>query len=202
MPEDTPIAEQSPALEATLVGDHQKHRRRSRQRALFEWGAILIVAVSVSFFMRAYALQTFFIPSGSMEPTLQIGDRIIVSKLSLDFGSIHRGDILVFKAPPAEHCGEVVTDLVKRVIGLPGDTLTSQGNTIFVNGQSLKETWTHYEPLSTPITKTVVPPNQYFMMGDNHPNSCDSRMWGTVPRSDIIGRAFLRIWPLSRAGLL
>lgn len=178
------------------------HRRRSRQRALFEWGAILIVAVSVSFFMRAYALQTFFIPSGSMEPTLQIGDRIIVSKLSLDFGSIHRGDILVFKAPPAEHCGEVVTDLVKRVIGLPGDTLTSQGNTIFVNGQPLKETWTHYEPLSTPITKTVVPPNQYFMMGDNHPNSCDSRMWGTVPRSDIIGRAFLRIWPLSRTGLL
>ena len=164
--------------------------------------AILVVAVAVSFLMRTYALQTFFIPSGSMEPTLQIGDRIIVSKLSLDFGSIHRGDILVFKAPPAEHCGEPVTDLVKRVIGLPGDHLTSRGNTIYVNGTALDETWTHYEPLATPIGQVTVPANSYFMMGDNHPDSCDSRMWGTVPRSDVIGRAFLRIWPIARFGFL
>ncbi len=177
-------------------------RRPSRQRTILEWVAILMVAVAVSFLMRTYALQTFFIPSGSMEPTLQIGDRIIVSKLSLDFGSIHRGDILVFKAPPAEHCGEPVTDLVKRVIGLPGDHLTSRGNTIYVNGAPLNETWTHYEPLATPIGQVTVPANHYFMMGDNHPNSCDSRMWGTVPRSDIIGRAFLRIWPVSRFGFL
>ncbi len=202
MPEDAPTAEQSPTYSDLPPIEHKIRRRRSRQRAILEWVAILVVAVSVSFLMRTYVVQTFFIPSGSMEPTLQIGDRIIVSKLSLDFGSIHRGDILVFKAPPAEHCGEVVTDLVKRVIGLPGDVLTSRGNTIFINGKPLKETWSHYEPLSTPITRTVVPPNQYFMMGDNHPNSCDSRMWGTVPRSDIIGRAFLRIWPLSRIGWL
>ena len=184
------------------TGPSKARRRRSRQRAAIEWVAILVVAVAVSFVMRSYALQTFFIPSGSMEPTLQIGDRIIVSKLSLHFGAIHRGDILVFKAPPAEHCGEPVTDLVKRVIGLPGDHLTSRANTIYVNGQALKETWTHYEPLSTPIGNVTVPANQYFMMGDNHPNSCDSRMWGTVPRSDIIGRAFVRIWPLSRFGFL
>ena len=152
--------------------------------------------------MRTFAFQTFYIPSGSMEPTLQVGDRIIVDKLSVDFGTIHRGDIIVFKAPPAENCGEVVTDLVKRVIGLPGDHLTSKGNTIFVNGNALRETWTHTEPLGEVVGHVTVTKNHYFMMGDNHSNSCDSRMWGTVPKSDIIGKAFLRIWPLSRIGLL
>ena len=152
--------------------------------------------------MRSYVVQTFYIPSASMEPTLLIGDRIIVSKVSVEFGTIHRGDILVFKAPPAEHCGEVVTDLVKRVIGLPGDHLTSKGNTIYVNGHALRETWTHYEPLGGAIGHVTVPPNSYFMMGDNHPDSCDSRMWGSVPKSYVIGKVFLRIWPLSRVGLL
>ncbi len=152
--------------------------------------------------MRTFAFQTFFIPSASMEPTLQIGDRIIVSKLSVDFGTINRGDVLVFRAPPAENCGEPVTDLVKRVIGLPGDHLTSKGNTIYVNGAAFKEAWTHTEPLGSAIGNVTVAPNQYFMMGDNHGNSCDSRMWGTVPRSYIIGKAFLRIWPIGRLGFL
>ena len=169
---------------------------------MVEWIAIVIVAILVSFLMRTFAFQTFFIPSGSMEPTLQIGDRIIVDKLAVDFGTIHRGDILVFKAPPAENCGEVVTDLVKRVVGLPGDHLTSKGNTIYVNGKALKETWTHTEPLGQAIGHVTVAKNHYFMMGDNHDNSCDSRMWGTIPKSDVIGKAFLRIWPLSRIGFL
>ncbi len=173
-----------------------------RQRGFLEWVVIVLIAAGVSFFLRAYVVQTYFIPSGSMEPTLQIGDRIVVSKLSVDFGTIHRGDILVFRAPPSEHCGEPVADLVKRVIGLPGDHLTSRGNTIYVNGHPLKETWTHVEPLGTPIGNVTVPANSYFMMGDNHPNSCDSRMWGTLPRQYVIGKVFLRIWPLSRLGFL
>jgi signal peptidase I len=137
-----------------------------------------------------------------MEPTLQIGDRLIVNKLSVDFGTIHRGDIVVFKAPPSENCGVKVADLVKRVIGVPGDHLTSKGNTIYVNGKPLKEPWTHTEPLGPAIGKVTVSANHYFMMGDNHSDSCDSRSWGTVPRSDIIGKAFVRIWPLSRIGFL
>lgn len=152
--------------------------------------------------MRTYAFQTFYIPSGSMEPTLQIGDRIIVNKLAITWGTIHVGDIVVFKAPPAEDCGEPVTDLVKRVIGVPGDSLKSEGNTIYVNNKPLDETWTHTEPLGGAITPITLKANQYFMMGDNHSDSCDSRMWGTVPRSDIIGKAFVRIWPLSRIGFL
>ena len=131
-----------------------------------------------------------------------IGDRIIVNKLSVDFGTIHTGDIIVFKAPPAENCGTPVTDLVKRVIGVPGDILTSKGNTIYIDNKALKETWSHYEPLGKPIGRVKVKPGQYFVMGDNHPDSCDSRYWGTVPRSDIIGKVFLRIWPLKRISFL
>ena len=190
----TPEAESAPTAPPS--------RRQRRRRVFVEWIVIVIAAVLVSFFMRTFAFQTFFIPSASMQPTLMIGDRIIVSKLSVDFGTIHRGDILVFKAPPAENCGEPVTDLVKRVIGLPGDHLTSKGNTIYVNGNPIDETWTHTEPLGQAIGNVTVKSNQYFMMGDNHSDSCDSRMWGTVPRSDIIGKAFLRIWPVSRIGFL
>jgi signal peptidase I len=175
---------------------------KPRRRALIEWTAIIIIAVLVSFLMRTYAFQTFYIPSGSMEPTLQIGDRIIVNKLAVTWGTINIGDIVVFKAPPAEDCGEPVTDLVKRVIGIPGDSLRSKGNTIFVNNQPLVEKWTHTEPLGGAITPITLKANQYFMMGDNHSDSCDSRMWGPVPRSDIIGKAFVRIWPLSRIGFL
>jgi signal peptidase I len=169
-----------------------------------EWVLIIALAVLVSFVVRTFVFQTFFIPSGSMEPTLQIGDRIVVSKLSVDFGTIHRGDILVFKAPAAvrTECGDDVADLVKRVIGLPGDHLTSKGNTIYVNGSPLKQTWSHYEPIGRAIGHVTVAKNHYFMMGDNEPDSCDSRYWGTVPRSNIIGKAILRIWPFSRIGSL
>jgi signal peptidase I len=201
--EDTPV-ESSGVLtsEEPPTTPPPPPRKKPRRRALIEWTAIIIIAVLVSFVMRTFAFQTFYIPSGSMEPTLQIGDRIIVNKLAVTWGTIHIGDIVVFKAPPAENCGEVVTDLVKRVIGLPGDHLTSKGNTIYVNGKALNETWTHTEPMGQPIGKVTVPANNYFMMGDNHSDSCDSRMWGTVPRSDIIGKAFVRIWPLSRIGFL
>jgi len=176
----------------------KSHRRRSR----IEWAVILVVALVASLALRGFAFQTFYIPSGSMEPTLMVGDRIVVDKLAVDWGTVNRGDVVVFHAPPAENCGAAVSDLVKRVVGLPGDTVSSDNNTILINGQPLAERWPHTEPLGTPIRTFKVPANSYFMIGDNHNNSCDSRMWGSVPRSDIIGKAFLRIWPINRAGLL
>jgi signal peptidase I len=180
-------------------------KQRSRQRSLVEWLIVIVVAVLVSLLIRTYVFQTFFIPSGSMEPTLHIGDRIIVNKLSVELGTIHVGDILVFKAPKAvaTDCGDTVADLVKRVIGVPGNVLYSKGNTIYVDGKPLNQPWTHVAEIGVkPITKQVVKPNHYFMMGDNEPNSCDSRYWGQLPRSDVIGKAFVRIWPLSRLGWL
>jgi len=88
------------------------------------------------------------------------------------------------------------------VIGTPGQTLTSKGNVVYVDGKPLKEPWTYWPTLNPPITKITLKANQYFVMGDNRANSCDSRFWGPVPRSDIIGKAFFRIWPLSRIGFL
>lgn len=177
-------------------------RAHSRSRVTAEWVIVIIVAVVASLLIRTYVFQTFFIPSASMEPTLQIGDRLMVNKLSVEFGTIHVGDVVVFKAPPSENCGTPVADLVKRVIGTPGDVLTSKGNTIFVNGVALDEKWPHTEPLGPPIRRVKVAPNHYFVMGDNHSDSCDSRSWGTVPRSDIIGKVFVRIWPVSRIAWL
>lgn len=203
-----------PEVSSVLTSDepapptpHAKTKNR-RRRLIIEWAAILVIAVLASVLLRTFAFQTFFIPSGSMEPTLQIGDRIIVNKLSVTFGTINVGDIIVFKAPPAENCGEPATDLVKRVIGVPGDSLESNNNSILIKkpGQShyylLHERWTHTEPIGEAIQPITLKKNQYFVMGDNHSDSCDSRMWGTVPRSDIIGKAFVRIWPLSRIGFL
>jgi len=198
----TPPGDAPQPAEDGVATPPEPRRARRRRRLVLEWTFIIVLAVAVSFIMRTYVVQTFFIPSASMQPTLQVGDRILVSKLSVDFGTIHRGDIVVFKAPPAEHCGDAVSDLVKRVIGLPGDHLTSRGNTIYVNGKRLDETWSHIEPLSTPIGHVTVPANSYFVMGDNHPNSCDSRFWGSVPRKDLIGKVFFRIWPPSRIGFL
>ncbi|MGB8178879.1 MAG: signal peptidase I [Acidimicrobiales bacterium] len=180
-------------------------KRRSYQKSLIEWAIVIVVAVLVSLLIRTYVFQTFFIPSGSMEPTLQIGDRIVVDKLAVEFGTIHVGDILVFKAPKAVAtvCGDGVADLVKRVIGVPGDHLKSVGNNIYVNGKLLQQPWTHVAQIgSRPIKPTVVKRNHYFMMGDNEPDSCDSRYWGQIPRSSVIGKAFIRIWPLRRFGFL
>jgi signal peptidase I len=176
---------------------------RSSRRVLIEWAVILVIAVTASLLIRTFAVQTFFIPSKSMKPTLHEGDRILVNKLSVDFGTINVGDIIVFKAPPKEHCeAGGPEDLVKRVIGLPGQHLTSKGNTVYVNGKALKEPWTYFHTIGTPIGHVTVPKNSYFVMGDNRADSCDSRIWGTVPRSDIIGKAFLRIWPPSRIGFI
>ncbi len=172
-------------------------------RTLIEWITVVALALVLALVLRANVVQTFFIPSGSMIPTLQVGDRIVVSKLSVEWGTIHRGDIVVFRRPPREDCGGAeVNDLVKRVIGLPGDRLTSKGNTIYINGRALHETWSHTEPLGTPIDPITVPKDEYFMMGDNHGSSCDSRYWGPIKRSLIVGKVFMRVWPLSRFSFL
>jgi len=172
-------------------------------RWIVEWLGIILVALSAAFLIRAYVFQTFYIPSVSMVPTLQVGDRIIVSKLSTTFGDINRGDVIVFKHPPREDCGGDTgpnSDLVKRVIGMPGDELTSRNNTIYVNGKKLVERWEHAPDLGSEIGYVKVPKGHYFMMGDNRPSSCDSRMWGTLPESLIVGKVVLRIWPLSQFG--
>ena len=177
--------------------------QQRRTRWILEWVVIILFAFLAAFILRLFFFQTFYIPSASMYPTLQVGDRILVSKISVELGTINRGDILVFRRPPNEDCGGAqVNDLVKRVIGLPNEMIWSSGQTIYINGTVLKQPWTH-EPLgSTPITKQRIPKDSYFMMGDNEGLSCDSRYWGPIQHSYIVGKVFFRIWPFSRMGFL
>ena len=129
---------------------------------------------------------TFYIPSQSMFPTIKAGTHVVASPLSAS-AKIKRGEIVIIAAPAKAQqvCG-ASGDLVKRVIGLPGDQLTSRGSTIVINGVPLRQTWTHTEPLGTPIKSVTIPSGHFFVMGDNQPNSCDSRLWGTVRRSNIL----------------
>jgi signal peptidase I len=181
-------------------------------RWIREGGFIVVVALSLAVLLRLFVVQTFFIPSGSMEPTLKIGDRILVNKLSYHFHSVHRGDIVVFKRPADENCGGApVNDLVKRVIGLPGETISlTKGakSYVVINGKRLHEPWlpssvqgvTYPGPAGTSYNLEkpyLIPPNDYFVMGDNRTESCDSRYWGPISRSLIVGKVEVRIWPVT-----
>ncbi|MDA8148442.1 MAG: signal peptidase I [Actinomycetota bacterium] len=184
---------------ATIGAASGGHEKRSH-RGWVEWGIILALAVVIAILVRTFVFETYYIPSGSMIPTLEIGDRIVVNKLAYDFHSVHTGDIIVFARPPKEDCpGPPVADLVKRVIGLPGQRISSSGNTVLINGKPLPEPWLPKgEPLGPPITPMTIPPNSYYVLGDNRPNSCDSRYWGVVPKKLIVGKVDAIIWPLSQ----
>jgi signal peptidase I len=189
-----PAAPGRPAgREARVPGSH-------RRRWLVELGILVLVAVVLAVLLRAFVVQVFYVPSTSMLPTLRPGDRILVDKLSYHLHAVDRGDIIVFARPPAEHCGgPVVPDLVKRVIGLPGDRISSRGNQVVIDGKPIPQPWLPTGTvLGKPIPPTVVPPNSFYVLGDNRARSCDSRYWGVVPRSLVVGKVVAVIWPLSR----
>jgi signal peptidase I len=164
---------------------------------------ILAIAVIVAVVLRVFVVQTFYIPSPSMTPTLKVGDRILVNKLAYRFHGVGRGDIIVFRRPPAEDCGTPVNDLVKRVIGLPGETISDKNGTVYIDGRVLVQPWLPRNDPDT-YTPTFAPkkigPSSYFVMGDDRAVSCDSRSWGTVSRSLIVGKVEMRLWPLGRLG--
>ncbi|HTZ07607.1 MAG TPA: signal peptidase I [Acidimicrobiales bacterium] len=178
-------------MTATLT---QPTRRPSRVRTLMGWLVFIVVVLAVAAGTRAWILQTYYVPSPSMTPTLLPGDRIIVDKLS---GTIHRDDIIVFHNVAADVGGPPV--LVKRVIGLPGETISSVGTTILIDGKPLAEPWLPKlvgicsEP-SEHITATRIQANHYFVMGDCRGDSGDSRYWGTVPVGNVIGKVDMVIW--------
>jgi signal peptidase I len=173
------------------------HRARRGSRWIIEWAIVLVVAVVVAVGIRTYVVQTFFIPSASMEPTLMIGDRILVDKISYHLHPIHRGDIVVFATPPGEDAGPNVKDLVKRIIGLPGETISSAGGQVVINGRLLREPFLPPGTVTTGIVTQKVPPYEYFVMGDNRSDSQDSRFFGPIHRSLIVGRVVVKIWPLT-----
>jgi signal peptidase I len=179
-----------------------KARRRSNGfRQTVEWVVLVIGALLIALLIKTFLFQAFYIPSASMDPTLKVHDRVLVNKLSYHLHSVHRGDVVVFKAPPVERTAQI-KDLVKRVIGLPGDTIEARDGHIYINDHLLNEPYLPKGTISDNLPKQVIPANSYFMMGDNRTESSDSRVFGPIKRSTIIGRAFVRMWPLTRLGFL
>jgi signal peptidase I len=185
---------------------------------LKELPILIIIALTLAFLLRTFVIQVFFIPSGSMEPTLQVHDRMVVEKVTYRFRDISRGDVIVFEgedsgfAPQSSGIQRVVRgvgqfvgiipadarDFVKRVIGLPGDEVVIEDGIVSVNGVELDEP---YADLDTYDGTHRVPDGSLFVMGDNRRNSSDSRYsLGFIDTDDVVGRAVLRIWPLSDFG--
>ena len=187
--------------------------KKSTVREYFE---TIVIAVIMALFIRTFAVQAFKIPTGSMENNLLIGDHLVVNKFifaptasaferfALPVRPIRRGDVVVFKYPE-----DPERDFVKRVIGLPGETLEVREKKVYINNQPLAEPYVHYlEQPSSPSSRyettatdlrerygpVTIPEGQYFMMGDNRDNSQDSRYWGFLPRSYIKGRALMVYW--------
>jgi signal peptidase I len=176
--------------------------RRRRRRVLAETAVTILVAVLLAGLVRAFAFQTFWIPSSSMVPTLSVYDRILVQKAFFSWRDVREGDIVVFSHPPLDHCGGPQEgDLVKRVIALPGQTIYSSGNSIYVDGRLLAEPYLpRYDPLGPPMPHASrqhpyrVPPGEFYLLGDNRAISCDSRYWGPIKGSIIIGKVVLVLW--------
>lgn len=162
-------------------------------------GLSVILALGI----RHFVAEARYIPSGSMEPTLQINDRLIIEKISYYFNSPQRGDIIVFW--PTDRLKEQTPQLkdafIKRVIGLPGDTIEVKGGKVYVNNTPLRENYIAAPPEYQWGPETV-PEDSYLVLGDNRNNSYDSHYWGFVPKENIIGRAVVRFWPIDRVGEL
>jgi signal peptidase I len=181
------------------------HRRTKPGWAVaLEWAVLIVSALAIALLIKTFLFQAFYIPSDSMVPTLKTNDRVIVNKLSYHLHSVHRGDIIVFKAPPG--VDPSVQDLVKRVIGLPGETIEGRRDGhIYINGKQLAEPYLPKGIDPGPSFAAIkIPPDSYWVMGDNRDNSRDSRFFPDhfIKKKDIVGRVFLRIWPLNRLAIL
>jgi signal peptidase I len=213
-PGDGVQADIDAAEDTAAVAAREKAKRRRRARN--EWLVLFAITIVGTFLIRTFVVQSYRIPSGSMERTLHGGcdpdcgsDRILVNKLAYKLHGIHHGDVVVFKAvdPRWEEAVGGSEDIVKRVIGLPGDTVQccdAKGRVIR-NGKSLNEPYVYNDGRPDPKKQfgpVVVPAGQLFVMGDHRDDSSDSRYNGTIPESSVVGHAFMRIWPLSRIGLL
>lgn len=179
----------------------------STGRTVLEYIVLAVVAIAVALLIQAFLVKPYRIPSPSMEDTLLIGDRVLVDRISWRFSEPRRGDVTVFPSPML---GQV---LIKRIVGMPGETLSLRDGAVYVDGKRLKEPYVRRvngrpEPsapfgnglawsLQQPYT---VPDDSYFMMGDNRTDSGDSREFGPVKRSQLVGRAFARYWPPGRIG--
>ncbi len=201
------------------VSDNNNSSQKPDSSWIGELGRTIVLSIVLALGIRTFVAEARWIPSGSMEPTLHgspnqwEADKIIVDKLSYKFSNPQRGDIVVF-SPTKELQEEQYQDaFIKRIVGLPGETVALKNGKVFINNQPLTEN-KYLSPsqqtvvnvctsgpqppfLSKPVT---IPANSYLVLGDNRNSSYDSRCWGVVPRENIIGRAVIRFWPLDNVG--
>lgn len=171
------------------------------------WGEnlkILITAVILALVIRTFVAEPRFIPSASMLPTLELGDRLVVEKISYKFHPPAYADIVVFAVPPQLQADGYQADqaFIKRAIGLPGDRISLKNGQVYRNDLLLTEPYLKITPKPEDISNITIPPGQLFVMGDNRNNSNDSRYWGTLPMKNLIGKAIWRFFPLTRWGQL
>jgi signal peptidase I len=204
--------------------EDEEHAQRRRQiRGGIEWVLIIGGALLAAFLIKTFLVQAFFIPSESMVHTLEVGDRVLVSRVSYQLHEPRRGDIVVFTSPfetqgkgdsrslPSRVIHTVLEsvglrqpsteDFIKRVIGLPGETVEGKNGKILINGRELVEPYLAEEPVGD-FPPKAIPKGQLWVMGDNRNRSSDSRVFGPIKKSKIVGRAILRIWPVTRLGFL
>jgi signal peptidase I len=200
----------------------QKERKKRRTITIFKWAVPLALvewvvligsALVIALLIKTFLFQAFYIPSESMRPTLNVGDRVLVNKMSYRLHDVNRGDIVVFETPPnADDANGTIKDLVKRVIALPGETIEARDGVVYINGRQLEEPYLSNgvrtcAPNSSPGTCTnfgpeEIPSDHVFVMGDNRAASKDSRVFHPIEESSIVGRVFVRIWPLNDLGFL
>jgi signal peptidase I len=208
-PEPVTAPGAEPADEPTAVapaGSRRRRKKSSPARTAIEWVLVLAGALLVAFCVRTFLLAAFYIPSASMVSTLEEGDRVLVNKLSYRLHDVNRGDIVVFERPPSEPDNGIV-DYIKRVIALPGETVGAVDNQLYITGtdgqrRPLEEGYLDEGTVTLDFGPEVVPAGHVFVMGDNRAVSIDSRSFGAIPESSIVGRAFLRFWPLTHLGFL
>lgn len=218
IPQDPTRDTAAPASE----DDAEPHEKRKKQLPLWlEFPLLIAAALLIAVLIKTFLFQAFWIPSASMEDTLQIYDRVLVSKLSYEVSDIAQGDIIVFDDPragfeqPDEDALERAirnlkesiglstpqSEFIKRVIGLPGDVVEGKDGGVFVNGARLTEPYLKEPNIPIPPFGPVeVSEGMLFVMGDSRRASQDSRFFGPIPIDDVVGKAFVRIWPPSRAG--
>jgi signal peptidase I len=205
------VEEDEPQADA-VEEDEQETTGQRRLRSGLEWAAVVIGALVVALIVKTFLFQAFYIPSASMEPTLSEGDRVLVNKVSYDLHDVHRGDVIVFELDDEDVGADGIKDLIKRVIGLPGETIETRDGVVYVNDRALDEPYLADGTLTgdprdgqnPSIERQTVPEGHVYVLGDNRSNSADSRYpnRGPIPIDTIVGRAFVLVWPPADIGTL
>ena len=178
------------------------------RRLLVEWVGVIGIALVIAIVVRMFLLQQFYISGPSMETTMFTNNRVLVNKLAYQIGDVKRGDVVVFDRATVNGNDVVHDDLIKRVIALGGETISIKSCIVYINGTILAEPYlpARDTEMTDPqdrcstvdIVDTVIPQGEFFLMGDNRPQSYDSRMFGPITREMIVGRAFVIIWPVAQ----